>query len=76
MISLSNEFLWEAPHLKPAIGGDAKLLTKDEAGTLLNAFQKIPPPTDSALQTQYQTLKHLLETAVRDSRYRVLIWTV
>jgi hypothetical protein len=75
MISLSNEFLWRAPDLKPPIGGDAKLLTQDQAATLLNALLEITAPTDSGLRSQYESLKLLLKTAVDNQRYRILICT-
>jgi hypothetical protein len=75
-LSLSNAFLWEAPDLKPMIGGDAKLLTESEASTLLNAFREVAPPVNEDLKSQYNTLKALLETAAHEPRYRILIWTI
>lgn len=76
MLSLSNEFLWEAPDLKPPIGGQAKLLTRGEAGILLDALLKVPAPMESGLRSQYENLVLLLKTAAGDQRYRILIWTV
>lgn len=76
MISLSNEFLWNASDLTPRIGGDAKLLSVNEANDLLNAFRAVPPPEEQELRTQYETMKELLQTAAHDPRYRILIWTI
>lgn len=75
-ISLSNKFLWEASDLEPRIGGDAKLLSGNEANILLNAFHAVPPPEEQDLRTQYEIMKELLETAAHDPRYRILIWTI
>ena len=75
-ISLSNKFLWEASDLEPRIGGNAKLLSGNEANILLNAFRMVPPPEEQDLRTRYEIMKGLLETAAHDPRYRILIWTI
>ena len=74
MLALSNEFLWDAQHLEPGFGGDEWLLTTGEAEKLLKAVREVPRPTsDAALIDQYDTLIKMLETAVREPRYRILI---
>ena len=72
----SNELLWHAPDLPLPIGGEAKLLTRSEASTLLNKLRQVPRPLQGeTLIGQYETLKQLLEIAVQDPRFRVLIRT-
>jgi len=72
----SNELLWRAPDLPLSIGGEAKLLTKEEATTLLSKLREVPSPLHGQeLIDEYQTLKQLLEIAVQDPRFRILIRT-
>jgi hypothetical protein len=74
MLSLSNEFLWDAQRLQPQIASDAWLLSRDEAATLLKAVQGIPPPSSPEdLVDQFNALIQILEIAVRQPRYRLLI---
>lgn len=73
MLSLSNEFLWEAPDLKPSIGVQAKLLTRDQARILLDAVGKISAPEEPVLRSHYKSLEVSLRTAVEDERYRILL---
>jgi hypothetical protein len=74
-LSLSNEFLWDAPDLEPPIGTDAKLLTQDQSAILLDALRRIPAPADPTLRSEYDHLEALLQTAVDSDRYRILICT-
>lgn len=76
MLRSSNELLWNAQDMPLSIGGENKLLTKEEANTLLSKLQDVPPPSHGQeLINQYTTLKQLLEIAVLESRFRVLIRT-
>jgi hypothetical protein len=75
-LSFSNAFLWDAPKLRPSIGGEANLLTKNDAVALLGAVQDVPVPPEAPLKTQYLNLLHLLKIAAREPRYRLLIWTL
>lgn len=75
MLSLSNNFLWDAQDLTPRVGTDAKLLTPDQSGILLAELMKVPPPRDLHLNSQYEELKRLLEAAVRNQHLRILICT-
>ena len=72
----SNELLWKAPDMPLPIGGEARLLTPEEARMLLEKFREVSPPTEGrALMRQYETLKQLLEIAAENPRFRILIRT-
>jgi hypothetical protein len=76
LLGSSNEFLWNAAQMPLSIGGEAKLLTKEEAQILLDKLREVPPPLQgSELIEQYEALKQLLQIAAQDSRFRVLIRT-
>ena len=72
----SNELLWNAPNMPLPIGGEAKLLTREEAHTLLDKLREVSPPAEGqTLTNQYETLKQLLEIAAANPRFRILIRT-
>ena len=72
----SNELLWNAADIPLAIGGDAKLLAKEEAGVLLRKLKEVPLPSGGQeLMDQYEMLRQLLQIAVENPRFRVLIRT-
>lgn len=76
MLGSSNELLWNAAQTPLSIGGEAKLLTKEEARTLLGKLREVPPPLHGPeLMEEYETLEQLLQIAAQDSRFRVLIRT-
>jgi hypothetical protein len=76
MLGSSNELLWNAPEMPLSIGGEAKLLTKEEANTLLSKLREVPPPLHGPeLIKEYETLEQLLQIAAQDTRFRVLIRT-
>lgn len=76
MLGSSNELLWNASDILLPIGGEAKLLTKEEANALLNKLQEVPPPSEGQeLISQYEALRQLLRIAAHDARFRVLIRT-
>lgn len=76
MLASSNELLWNAAQMPLSMGGEAKLLTKEEARTLLGKLTEVPPPLHGAeLIAQYEALKQFLQIAAQDSRFRVLIRT-
>ena len=75
-LASSNKLLWNAPDMPLSIGGQAKLLTQEEAIILLSKLQEVPPPSQGQeLIKQYDTLKEFLQIAVNDPRFRVLIRT-
>jgi len=72
----SNELLWNAPDMPLPIGGETKLLTAEEARVLLDKLSEVSPPAEGqTLMNQYETLKQLLEIAVANPRFRLLIRT-
>jgi hypothetical protein len=76
MLGSSSELLWNAPDMPLSIGGEAKLLTKEEASTLLSKLREVPSPVqDQELSNQYEALKQLLQIAAQEPRFRVLIRT-
>ena len=76
MLGSSNELIWNAPDIPLSIGGEAKLLTRAEATTLLSKLQEVPPPSENReLIKQYDALKQLLQVAAEEPRFRVLIHT-
>jgi len=76
MLGSSNELLWNAAQMPLSIGGEAKLLTKEESTTLLDKLREVPPPLHGAkLIEEYEALKQLLHIAAQDSRFRILIRT-
>lgn len=76
MLGSSNELLWNAPDMPLPIGGEAKLLTREDAGTLLKRVQEVPVPSEGQeLIQQYKTLERLLQIAAENPRFRVLIRT-
>ncbi|MBZ5492451.1 MAG: hypothetical protein LAO76_16100 [Acidobacteriia bacterium] len=76
MLGSSNELLWNAPEMPFSIGGEAKLLTKEEARILLGKLRTVPPPLHgSELIEEYEALRQLLQIAARNPRFRVLIRT-
>ena len=76
MLESSNELLWNAPEMPLSLGGEAKLLTTEEASTLLTKLREVPPPLHgSELIKKYETLQKILQIAAQDPRFRVLIRT-
>lgn len=78
MLGSSNELLWNAPDMPLSIGGEAKLLTQEEASTLLHKLEHVPSPSKSQGQElikQYETLKEFLHIAAQNPRFRLLIRT-
>ena len=72
----SNELLWNAPNMPWSIGGEAKLLKREQTSILLDKLRAVSPPVEGGmLISQYATLKQLLEIAVADPRFRILIRT-
>jgi hypothetical protein len=62
MLGSSNELLWDAPEMHLSIGGEAKLLTTEEANTLLSKLREVPPPLQgSELIKEYETFEQLLQ---------------
>lgn len=76
MLGSSNEIVWNASEMPLSIGGEAKLLTKEEATTLLSKLVEVPSPLHGQeLINEYEALKQLLQIATQDPRFRILIRT-
>jgi hypothetical protein len=76
LLGSSNEFLWNAPNMSLPIGGEAKLLTREEASMLLDKLREVAPPSEGqTLMNQYETLKQFLKIAAANPRFRILIRT-
>jgi hypothetical protein len=74
VLSLSNEFLWEAEVMGPSLGYDAWLLTAEESNQLLQAIQACGKPMDGEhVRRDYDQLLGLFETASHASDRRILV---
>ena len=74
MLALSNEVLWEADQLYPAIGQDAWLLTQKQASMFLDAVVRINRPIrDPKVRSEYDSLVKMLRKATEGTPYRILI---
>jgi len=77
MLGSSNELLGKALDMRLSIGGEAKLLTKEEAAILLSKVEEVPAPSQNQkLIKEYEILKQLLQIAAADPRFRILILTM
>ena len=73
VFSLSNEVLWEAEPFNPAIGTDAWLLTAAQSKAILDAVRAVGVPANSAARTEYSFLIQILEQAIENRNYRILV---
>ncbi len=74
MLALSNEVLWEADQLYPAIGQDAWLLTQKQASMFLDAVVRINRPIrDPKVRSEYDSLVKMLRKATEGTPHRILI---